>query len=87
MKKNDAVEKLDRMGNQINDLNASAWNTALNPTTHGWAKSLLGVASIPVLSAASIGHLVGSAVVKQINPDTFEKITDFPKPSKPDDPK
>jgi hypothetical protein len=79
MKKHEAEEKLDRLGHQINDLNASAWNTALNPTVHGWAKSILGIASIPVLSTASIGHLVGSAVVRQINPETFEKITDLPK--------
>ena len=75
MKKHDAEEKLERMGHTINDLNASAWNTALNPTSYGWAKSIFSVATIPVLSAASIGHLVGSAVVKNIKADTFEKIT------------
>jgi len=79
MKKHEAEEKLDRMGHKINDLNASAWNTALNPTRHGWAASILSVASIPILSTASLGHLVGSAVVKQIKPETFEKITDLPK--------
>ena len=77
MKKNDAVDKLDRVGNTINDMNASAWNTALNPTSYGWARSIFSVATIPVLSAASIGHLVTSAVVKQIEPDTFEKITEL----------
>jgi hypothetical protein len=77
MKKNDAVEKLDRVGDKIHGLNASAWNTALNPTQYGWARSIFSVATIPVLSAASVGHLVTSAVVKQIEPDTFEKITDL----------
>ena len=78
MKKYEAEEKLDRAGNKINDLHASAWNAALNPTRHGWASSLAGIVSIPVLSAASIGHMVGSAIVKQINPDTFERMTEFP---------
>jgi hypothetical protein len=79
MKKDDAIEKLDRVGQEIHGMNASAWSTALNPTQHGWARSLFAIASIPPLSAASIGHLVGSAVVRQINSDTFEKITEFPK--------
>lgn len=78
MKKDDAMDKLDRAGYAIHDLNARAWNTALNPTSNGWASSILSLASIPVLSAASIGHLVSSAVVKQIDPNTFERITDFP---------
>lgn len=78
MKKDDALDKLDRAGNQINSLYGSAWNTALNPTRYGWGSSLIGIVSIPVLSAASLGHLVGSSVVKQIEPDTFEKITSFP---------
>jgi hypothetical protein len=30
-----------------------------------------------VLSAASIGHLVTSAVVKQVDANTFERITGF----------
>lgn len=79
MKKDDAIDKLDRVGQEIHGMNASAWSTALNPTQHGWARSLIAIASIPPLSAASIGHLVGSAVVRQINSDTFEKITEFPK--------
>jgi hypothetical protein len=79
MKKDDAVDKLDRAGNAINDLNASAWNTALNPSRYGWASSIFSAATIPILSAASIGQLVSSAVVKQINPDTFERLTEFPR--------
>jgi len=78
MKKDDALDKLDRAGFAINDLNSKAWNTALNPTSHGWASSILSMATIPVLSAASIGHLVSSAVVKQIDSRTFERITEFP---------
>jgi hypothetical protein len=77
MKKIDAEDKLDRAGSAINSLNASAWNTALNPTTHGWMRSIFSAATIPVLSAASIGHLVSSAVVKQIDPNTFERITEL----------
>ncbi|MGH7676880.1 MAG: hypothetical protein ACRENU_00355 [Gemmatimonadaceae bacterium] len=75
MKKEDAVNSLDRAGEKINGLYSSAWNTALNPTRYGWGSSIFSLASIPVLSAASIGHMVTSAVTNQINPDTFEKIT------------
>jgi hypothetical protein len=78
MKKEDAVNRLGRVGERINDLNASAWNTALNPTRYGWASSIFSIASIPVLSAASIGHLVTSAVVNQVNPNTFERLTELP---------
>jgi hypothetical protein len=81
MKKDDALDKLDRAGNQINSLYGSAWNTALNPTRYGWGSSLLGIVSIPVLSAASIGHMVGSAVVRQVNDETFEKFTTLPQPT------
>jgi hypothetical protein len=75
MKKDDALDKLDRAGQKINGLYGSAWNTALNPTRYGWGSSIVSLASIPVLSAASIGHMVTSAVTSQINADTFEKIT------------
>lgn len=83
MKKDDALNKLDQAGNTINSLYGSAWNTALNPTSYGWGKSLLGVVSIPVLSFASLGHLVGSSVVKQVPDDTFEKITTLGAGEKP----
>ena len=90
MKKHDALDKIDRAGAQINDLSASAWNTALNPTQYGWGKSLLGVVSIPVLNLAQIGQMVGQAVVRQVNDDTFEKITTLgdsaKKPDSPDKP-
>ena len=75
MKKDDAVNKLDQAGQTIHGLNASAWNTALNPDRYGWGATIFSIASMPVLSAASIGHMVTSAVVKKMNPDTFEKIT------------
>jgi hypothetical protein len=75
MKKDDAVDRLERTGVTINSLNTSAWNTALNPTRYGWASSFLSIASIPVLSAASIGHLVTSAVVNQVDANTFERLT------------
>jgi hypothetical protein len=87
MKKSDAEEKLAKAGFTINNLNASAWNTALHPTRYGWGSSLLSIASIPVLSAASLGHLVASAVTSQVNPETFEKITTLgEKPSTPEKP-
>jgi hypothetical protein len=85
MKKEDAVNRLDHTGDKINGLYASAWNTALHPTRYGWASSILSIASIPVLSAASIGHMVTSAVVNQVDANTFEKITEFG--GKPDDKK
>ena len=75
MKKEEAENKLAQAGATIHGLNASAWNTALQPTRYGWGASLLSVVSIPVLSAASLGHLVAAAVTSQVNPDTFEKLT------------
>ena len=87
MKKHDAVDRLERTGVSINSLNASAWNTALNPTRYGWASSILSLASIPVLSAASIGHLVTSAVVNQVDATTFEKLTGLGGSGGPDEKK
>ena len=75
MKKDDALDKLDKAGNTINSMYGSAWNTALNPTRYGWGSSLLGIVSIAPLSFASIGHLVGSSIVRQVPDKTFEKIT------------
>ena len=75
MKKEDAVNRLQETGENINGLYASAWNTAFNPKQYGWASSILSIASIPVLSAASIGHLVTSAVVNQVDSNTFERLT------------
>ena len=78
MKKHEAEQQLDEVGNKINDLHASAWNTALHPTHHGWARSIVSAATIPVLSFASIGHMVGSAVVKQVSPKVIETLTGEP---------
>lgn len=75
MKKEQAVEQLDRIGHEINGLYASAWNTALHPTHYGWARSIVSAATIPVLSFASIGQMVGSAVVRQVSPELIEKVT------------
>jgi hypothetical protein len=77
MKKDDAMNKLNGAGHAINELNSSAWNTALHPTRYGWVSSIFSIASIPVLSAASIGHMVTSAVVSQIGDDTFQRITEL----------
>ena len=85
MKKEDAMNQLDRAGEQIHGMHSSAWNTALNPTQYGWGSSLLGIVSIPVLSAASIGHMVGSAVVRQVPDETFEKFTTLPSSDKKKD--
>jgi hypothetical protein len=74
MKKEDAVESIERAGNEINDLYARAWSTALYPTQHGWGPSIASIAAIPVLSMASLGHMIGSAVVQQLPPELFDKI-------------
>src|SRR4051812_41409001 len=52
VKKEEAVEKLERAGNEINDLYSRAWSTALYPTQHGWPTSVASAAMIPVLSFA-----------------------------------
>jgi hypothetical protein len=75
MKKDEALNKLDAAGNTIHSLSGSAWNTALNPTQYGWGSSLLGLVSIVPLNFAALGHMVGSAVVRQVPDETFEKIT------------
>lgn len=77
MKKTEAVEQLDRIGQEINGLYASAWNTALHPTHYGWGRSLVSAATIPVLSFASIGQMVSSAIVRQVSPDLVEKVTEI----------
>ena len=74
MKKEDAVDSLERAGNVINDANQRAWNTALHPTEYGWMNSILSAATIPVVSAASLGHLVSTAIVKQIKPSVFDSL-------------
>ena len=36
MKKEEAVESVERAGQTINGLYVRAWDTALHPTEHGW---------------------------------------------------
>ena len=80
MKKEEALETIERAGNTINEMHTRAWSTALYPTEHGWGPSIASIVAIPVLSLASIGHLVGSAVVQQIPSEVFDKVSDFAKP-------
>ena len=75
MKKQDAMDSLERAGATINETNARIWATALNPTQYGWVSSIASIAAIPVLSTASLGHMVGSAVVSQISPSVFDSLS------------
>jgi hypothetical protein len=77
MKKEEVILSLDRAGHTINDLNGRVWNTALHPTQYGWASSLASVAAIPILNAASLGHMVSSAVIEQVSPSVFDKLSSF----------
>lgn len=81
MKKEDAVEGIERAGQQIRDLYSRAWATALYPTQHGWIASLGSIAAIPVLSTASLGQMVSAAVVHQVPAEVFDRLPDFGKPS------
>ena len=83
MKKEEAVESLERAGQTVNDLYTRAWTTALSPTEHGWGPSIASIAAIPVLSMASIGHMVSSAVVKQVPPNVFDSVSNIGKPDTP----
>jgi hypothetical protein len=83
MKKEDAVESLERAGHTINDLYTRAWATALYPTQHGWGASLGCIAAIPILSTASVGHMVSAAVVQQLPSELFDTLSSFGKPDKP----
>jgi hypothetical protein len=80
VKKEEAVESIERAGLTISDLYSRAWSTALYPTQHGWATSLACVVAIPALSMASLGQMVGAAVVNQIPPDVFDSVSNFGKP-------
>lgn len=84
MKKDEAVQNLEQAGEAINDLYTRAWATALYPTQHGWGASIASMVAIPVLSMASIGRLVGSAVVQQVPSEVFDKLSGETK--KPDEP-
>ena len=83
MKKEEAVESLERAGHTISDLYARAWSTALYPTEHGWPTSLACCAMIPVLSMASIGQMVGAAVVQQVPAEVFDTFSNVGKPKDP----
>ncbi len=80
MKKEEAVADLERWGATINDLYARAWSTALYPTQPGWGPSSAGIVAIPVLSLASVGRMVGSAVVEQLPPSVFDALSNIGKP-------
>jgi len=82
MKKEEAVENLDRAGEMISGLYVRAWDNALHPTEAGWATSIASMATIPVLSVASIGQMVSAAVVKQVSPNVFDTISNLGKPKK-----
>jgi uncharacterized membrane protein YfcA len=79
MKKEEVVQSVEQAGMTINELYSRAWSTALYPTQHGWGTSIAWAAAIPVLSMASIGHFVGSAVVQQIPPSVFDATSGKPK--------
>jgi hypothetical protein len=82
MKKEDAVAAIDRFGEEIQDLNARVWTTALNPSTHGWGSALLSVAAIPVVNAATIGQLITSVIVKEVPPAVFDTVSNIGSPKK-----
>ena len=84
MKKDEAVHNLEEAGYVINDLYVRAWETALYPTQHGWGRSIASIAMIPVLSAASIGQLVSTAVAKQVPSDVYDNVSNLINPKKPE---
>ena len=77
MKKDEAVAALERVGMEISDLNTRVWSTALNPGTHGWGSSLLSVAAIPIVNAATIGQLITSVVVKEVPESVFDTVSNI----------
>ena len=83
MKKEEAVESLERAGLAINDLYTRAWSTALYPTEHGWGPSIACMVAIPVLSMASLGQVVGAAVVQQVPAEVFDTVSNIGKPKEP----
>src|SRR5437868_5685390 len=77
VKKEEAVEAIERAGLTIHDLNARVWTTALNPREHGWGQSLLSIAAIPIVNAASIGQLVTSVIVKEVPSSVFDTVSNL----------
>jgi hypothetical protein len=84
LKKEDAVESVERAGQMIGDVNARIWDVALHPTQYGWTASIASIAAIPVLSTASLGQMVSEAVVKQISPNVFDQVSNFGQSKKDD---
>jgi hypothetical protein len=77
VKKDEAVAAIERAGVTINDLNARVWTTAFNPSEHGWGQSLLSLAAIPIVNAATIGQLVTSVVVKEVPESVFDTVSNL----------
>ena len=77
MKKDEAVSAIDRFGETIGDLNARVWSTALNPRENGWGKTLLSIAAIPIVNAATIGQLVTSVIVKEVPESVFDTVSNL----------
>jgi hypothetical protein len=77
VKKEEAIDAIEQAGNTIHDLNIRVWTTALNPRQHGWGQSLLSIAAIPIVNAASIGQLVTSAVVKEVPAKVFDTVSNL----------
>jgi len=83
VKKEEALESLERSRDTISDLYTRAWSTALYPTQHGWGPSIACMVAIPVLSMASLGQMVGAAVVEQLPPSVFDTLSNVGKPKEP----
>jgi hypothetical protein len=45
--------------------------------------SIASIVAIPVLSMASFGRMVGSAIVEQLPPSVFDSVSNPGKPDKP----
>ena len=83
MKKEEAVADLEKLGETINDLYARAWSTALYPTQHGWGPSIASMVAIPVLSTASFGRMIASAVAEQLPASVYDSVSNIGKPNDP----
>lgn len=77
VKKDEAVSAVERFGESIGDLNARVWSTAFNPSEHGWGQSLLSIAAIPIVNAATIGQLVASVIVKEVPESVFDSVSNL----------
>jgi hypothetical protein len=74
MKKEDAVNSVESVGNTIHEVNSKMWMTALNPTDNGWPASLLSAAAIPITNTASLGALVARLIVREVPESVYDKI-------------